>query len=127
VLENTADCAQTQIGTPFYLSPEICMNQPYSYASDVWALGPATISLKKPLMFFVSIGCILYEMAMLTTPFTGRTLPELVRPRAFCKISSILFLLLAAVLNWLLCWPIVSFKYSLAGSEDHVWRLHARW
>ena len=40
--------ASTVIGTPYYMSPEVCQNQPYSYKSDVWALG-----------------CILYEMCAL--------------------------------------------------------------
>ncbi len=33
VLEHTRDIAKTQIGTPYYLSPEICQDQPYSYSS----------------------------------------------------------------------------------------------
>lgn len=61
VLENTAAFAKTTIGTPYYLSPEICMEKPYSYASDVWALG-----------------CILYEMAALRVPFDASSLQSLV-------------------------------------------------
>jgi serine/threonine protein kinase len=33
VLEYTKQKVQTQIGTPYYLSPEICQDQPYSYSS----------------------------------------------------------------------------------------------
>lgn len=40
--------AKTFVGTPYYLSPEICSNQPYEFSSDIWALG-----------------CILYEMCTL--------------------------------------------------------------
>ena len=40
--------AKTVVGTPYYLSPEVCLNQPYTFKSDVWALG-----------------CVLYEMATL--------------------------------------------------------------
>lgn len=43
---------QTQIGTPFYASPEIWRQQPYNHKSDIW-----------------SLGCILYEMCSLSTPF----------------------------------------------------------
>lgn len=43
------------VGTPYYLSPEICRNQPYDYKSDVW-----------------SLGCVLYELAMLRPPFQGK-------------------------------------------------------
>lgn len=61
VLENTAAFARTTIGTPYYLSPEICMEKPYSYASDIWALG-----------------CILYELAALRVPFDASSLQSLV-------------------------------------------------
>lgn len=44
-LDCTTDLAQTQIGTPFYMSPELINNKPYSYKSDIWGLG-----------------CILYEI-----------------------------------------------------------------
>jgi NIMA (never in mitosis gene a)-related kinase len=40
------DLADTQVGTPLYMSPELCQGKPYTYASDVWALG-----------------CTVYEMA----------------------------------------------------------------
>jgi serine/threonine protein kinase len=40
--------AKTVTGTPYYLSPEVCLNQPYTFKSDVW-----------------SLGCVLYEMATL--------------------------------------------------------------
>jgi len=57
VLESTHDFAQTSLGTPFYLSPEVCMGQCYDYKSDVWMLG-----------------CILYELCTLTRPFEGETI-----------------------------------------------------
>lgn len=52
-LLNTAR-AYTFIGTPFYLSPEICEEKPYNEKSDVWALG-----------------CILYEMTTFKHPFNA--------------------------------------------------------
>lgn len=39
VLDRTTDLAATMIGTPYYMSPEIFCNKPYSFQSDVWALG----------------------------------------------------------------------------------------
>ena len=27
------------IGTPYYMSPELFSNQPYSFKTDIWALG----------------------------------------------------------------------------------------
>jgi len=39
VLEETLMAANTVIGTPHYLSPEVCKKQPYTYKSDMWSLG----------------------------------------------------------------------------------------
>jgi len=52
VLDHTRGLAKTLVGTPYYLSPELCENQPYGTKSDVWALG-----------------CILYELCTLKHPF----------------------------------------------------------
>jgi non-specific serine/threonine protein kinase/NIMA (never in mitosis gene a)-related kinase len=57
VLEGTMDFAQTCIGTPYYMSPEIFKNKPYSYKSDVWALG-----------------CVLYEMTTLNHAFDANSI-----------------------------------------------------
>merc|ERR1740117_858994 len=62
VLECTAACAQTQIGTPYYLSPEICSGKPYSWGSDIW-----------------SMGCILYEMCARRVPFDAPDLKALIQ------------------------------------------------
>ncbi len=51
-LDSTTDMARTLIGTPFYISPEICEGKPYNSRSDVW-----------------SLGCVLYEMCTLRHPF----------------------------------------------------------
>uniref|UniRef100_A0A914EB19 non-specific serine/threonine protein kinase n=1 Tax=Acrobeloides nanus TaxID=290746 RepID=A0A914EB19_9BILA len=53
--------AQTVVGTPYYISPEMCEGKPYNEKSDIWALG-----------------CILYEMACLQKTFEGTSLPALV-------------------------------------------------
>mmetsp|Transcript_85177 Transcript_85177/g.214800 ORF Transcript_85177/g.214800 Transcript_85177/m.214800 type:complete len:504 (-) Transcript_85177:224-1735(-) len=62
VLECTAACAQTQIGTPYYLSPEICQGKPYAWGSDIW-----------------SMGCILYEMCARRVPFDAPDLKGLIQ------------------------------------------------
>ena len=61
VLQNTFDCARTYVGTPYYCSPEICQEQPYSYKSDVW-----------------SLGCVVYELATLRHAFNADSMRHLV-------------------------------------------------
>ena len=53
--------AHTVLGTPYYISPEMCEGKVYDEKSDIWALG-----------------CILYEMAALQKTFEGSNLPALV-------------------------------------------------
>ena len=48
-------------GTPYYMSPEVCQNKPYTYQSDIWALG-----------------CILYELCTLKHAFHAENLLGLV-------------------------------------------------
>lgn len=48
VLDNTNDAANTMVGTPYYMAPEVCESKPYTFKSDVWALG-----------------CVLYELSTL--------------------------------------------------------------
>ncbi|KAK9829475.1 hypothetical protein WJX72_006083 [[Myrmecia] bisecta] len=38
-LSTKSNFAKTVIGTPYYLSPELCEEKPYNDKSDVWALG----------------------------------------------------------------------------------------
>lgn len=59
-LECTWQKAVTMVGTPYYLSPEIVNNKPYSFKSDIW-----------------SLGVLLYEMAALKMPFDANSLPML--------------------------------------------------
>ncbi|KAI4818893.1 hypothetical protein KUCAC02_004184 [Chaenocephalus aceratus] len=60
VMTNTADMASTCVGTPSYLSPELCQDVPYSTKSDIWALG-----------------CLLYELCALRPPFAATNLLSL--------------------------------------------------
>ncbi|XP_023224641.1 serine/threonine-protein kinase Nek8-like [Centruroides sculpturatus] len=53
--------AYTVVGTPCYISPELCEGKPYNQKSDIWALG-----------------CTLYELLTLKRPFEATNLPALV-------------------------------------------------
>ncbi|CAG5125286.1 unnamed protein product, partial [Candidula unifasciata] len=86
ILHSDTDVAVTFIGTPFYLSPEICRQQPYSYKSDMW-----------------SAGCVLYEMCCLRVPFTAVNLPSLV-----AQIESGLYSPLPGHCGELLCFLVSS-------------------
>lgn len=59
-LNFTLEKAKTVVGTPYYLSPEIVENKPYSFKSDIW-----------------SLGVLLYEMTCLKMPFDASSLPML--------------------------------------------------
>ena len=52
--------AFTQAGTPYYASPEVWLDKSYDNKSDIW-----------------SIGCIIYELCMLKTPFRGTSMKNL--------------------------------------------------
>eukprot|EP00899_Mesostigma_viride_P019612 jgi/Mesvir1/27652/Mv07379-RA.3 len=56
----TAMC-KTVVGTPFYLSPEVCEGKPYNGKSDVW-----------------SLGCVFFELLTLRRAFDGTSLPMVV-------------------------------------------------
>ena len=54
------DFAETFTGTPLYIAPEMLNDLPYDYKVDIW-----------------SLGCIVYELCALETPFNGRNMNEL--------------------------------------------------
>lgn len=61
VLEGSIEAAITVVGTPYYMSPEVCENKPYTFKSDVW-----------------SLGCVLYELCVLKHAFSADNLLGLV-------------------------------------------------
>ncbi|KAF9941978.1 G2-specific serine/threonine protein kinase [Modicella reniformis] len=52
--------AQTYVGTPYYMSPELITDSSYDIKSDIW-----------------SLGCIVFEMCALEPPFLADTQAEL--------------------------------------------------
>lgn len=57
-LDFSGDFAKTALGTPYYLSPEICSNSNYNHMTDIWMLG-----------------CAIYELCTLEKPFVGDSFP----------------------------------------------------
>ena len=55
-LMQSHDFASTYVGTPFYMSPEICAAERYTLHSDIW-----------------SLGCIMYELCAREPPFNAKT------------------------------------------------------
>lgn len=53
---NDQDFATTCVGTPYYMSPEILLDRPYSPLCDIW-----------------SLGCVIYELCALHPPFQAKT------------------------------------------------------
>ena len=51
----SAKMAETSVGTPIYMSPEVINEEAYDERSDIWALG-----------------CVVYELAALVPPFTAK-------------------------------------------------------
>lgn len=60
VFEGSDSYAETRIGTPYYLPPEMCNNLPYDFRADVWCLG-----------------VILYEILALEVPFSAPSVAAL--------------------------------------------------
>ena len=50
----------TQTGTPYYVSPEVWQDKPYTNKCDIW-----------------SLGCVIYELAALKPPFEAQSMKGL--------------------------------------------------
>lgn len=61
VLDHTSQFCKTAIGTPYYLSPEICQGKNYNAKSDIW-----------------SLGCVLYELCTLQHAFDSNCMNGLI-------------------------------------------------
>lgn len=61
LLGQTQNMAHTIVGTPYYLSPELCEEKPYNHKSDIW-----------------SLGCVLYELCTFKHPFEAKNQGSLI-------------------------------------------------
>ncbi|KAI1161475.1 kinase-like domain-containing protein [Nemania serpens] len=64
------DFASTYVGTPFYMSPEICAAERYTLKSDIW-----------------SLGCVMYELCSREPPFNAKSHFQLVQKIKEGKIT----------------------------------------
>jgi len=62
VLKHDQALASTQVGTPYYVAPEVWRNKPYNAKCDMW-----------------SLGCLLYELCTFRPPFEAESMEGLAR------------------------------------------------
>ncbi|KAI1433560.1 kinase-like protein [Xylaria sp. CBS 124048] len=66
------DFASTYVGTPFYMSPEICAAERYTLKSDIW-----------------SLGCVIYELCCREPPFNAKSHFQLVQKIKEGKVATL--------------------------------------
>ncbi|XP_071438577.1 serine/threonine-protein kinase Nek3 isoform X2 [Hetaerina americana] len=73
--DNNGECyAETVVGTPFYMSPEVVKGSKYNRKSDIW-----------------SLGCVIYELCSLHPPFSYqnvKALAQRIKDGKFSRIPS---------------------------------------
>lgn len=60
-LKSPTDVADTMVGSPLYMSPEVLKGESYTMKADIW-----------------SLGIVLFEMVYGTCPFDTRDLAKLI-------------------------------------------------
>ena len=71
-LMQSHDFASTYVGTPYYMSPEICAAERYTLHSDIW-----------------SLGCVMYELCARKPPFDAKTHFHLVQKIKDGRVDSL--------------------------------------
>lgn len=69
------------MGTPYYMSPELCQGAKYNFKSDIWAMG-----------------CVLYEVLTLTRTFDATVLFILLALKSHMVIVEII-LFISCIFN----------------------------
>ena len=87
MLQFTQDMAQTAVGTPLYVAPEVVKGMPYDSRADVW-----------------SMGCTFYEILTLTPPFTGLSMSDLM-----CRVKAGVFQRIDNHFEFALCSFVLTF------------------
>ncbi|KAA6383661.1 MAG: putative serine/threonine-protein kinase Nek1, partial [Streblomastix strix] len=82
IQNSTIEMSKTSIGNPYYLSPEICKENKYSFKSDIWALG-----------------CVLYDLVALKRAFEAKILKGEYAPITGGEYSSALINLISRMLR----------------------------
>lgn len=80
--------AQTNVGTPYYMSPEMVNEEDYDERSDIWALG-----------------CLIYEMASLVPPFDAKNhvaLAKKISQGTYPRIPTVYSSKLFQVIQWMI-------------------------
>ncbi len=101
--------AFSKVGTPLYMSAEVLQGSGYTFSADIW-----------------SLGCVLYELAMLKSPFKSDKVHICLSHSEFvCRNGT-----LGSSNCWYLCiFPVLRFatagRESLrALSKDQEWSVH---
>lgn len=89
MMHDSGNFANTMVGTPYYISPEMCEEKAYNNKNDVW-----------------SLGCILYELCTFKHPFEATNQAALILKIVkgkFTPIPSTLYSQdLVSMVDWLL-------------------------
>lgn len=74
ILDQDHFMANTYVGTPYYMSPEVLLDKPFTPQSDIW-----------------SLGCVIYELCAKHPPFQAKThlqLSQKIREGSFPPLPS---------------------------------------
>lgn len=75
ILDQDHFMANTYVGTPYYMSPEVLLDKPFTPQSDIW-----------------SLGCVIYELCAKHPPFQAKThlqLSQKIREGTFPPLPSV--------------------------------------